>query len=147
MKNILLFLYLLSQTGVAASFTGREYNTWYNKDGVRYDMTQTADSRPVLISISQPGTPHANMVISWAVAGQCPHAQPLVVDEHILNVAWECSNIGEDKYEHFMIDDARQVNAIVERLQAQFTVIIQGDIKVWASNYNLPEYGSGPRLF
>lgn len=37
-----------------SAFQEREYNTWYIKNAVLYDMTQTSEGFPVMVSISQP---------------------------------------------------------------------------------------------
>lgn len=57
------FLVAISSPSYSA-FQEREYNTWYQKDAVLYDITQTSEGLPVMISISQPGRGAANMLVS-----------------------------------------------------------------------------------
>lgn len=45
-----------------STFQEREYNTWYIKNAVLYDMTQTSEGFPVMVSVSQPGK---NPLIWW----------------------------------------------------------------------------------
>jgi len=44
-----------------AAWQERELNTWYEKDRVLYDITQTVDDNPVMISIAQAGYKTANL--------------------------------------------------------------------------------------
>lgn len=54
-----------------STFQEREYNTWYIKNAVLYDMTQTSEGFPVMVSVSQPGKKSANLVVSYITEGQC----------------------------------------------------------------------------
>lgn len=132
---------------VYAVFQQREFNVWYEKDAVLYDMTQTSDGRPVMISISQPGHKNANLVISYLSPGACP-AEPgrLAINSDNVFSQYVCVPHGNERIEHFLVTNADAVNDVINKLQSDFTVLLQGDIKVWAANIKSPKYGMAPAL-
>ncbi|EPE7488726.1 hypothetical protein ACSMAF_000739 [Cronobacter universalis] len=149
MKTTLLVccFYLSSTVPASAVVLGREYNTWYEKDAVLYDMTQTADGSPVMLSISQAGYRTANMVISSLTAGKCPGAtRTLEINNDTVSADYFCTEQGTEKIEHYLVRDADKVNALVDRLRSDFTVMSQSEIKIWAANIKTPKYGMTPRL-
>ncbi|AST68361.1 hypothetical protein BFG07_06555 [Kosakonia cowanii] len=142
-----LSLYFLAVGYCCAAFQEREYNIWYEKDGVLYDVTQTSDGTPVMISISQSGFKTANMVISYESVGACAKSTPpLDVNGDVISAEYACSQYGNDKIEHYIVRDAARVNALVEHLKSDFTVVIQGSIKIWAANIKTPNYGMSPKF-
>jgi hypothetical protein len=54
-QSIAIALLVAISSPSYSAFQEREYNTWYQKDAVLYDITQTSEGLPVMISISQPG--------------------------------------------------------------------------------------------
>ncbi|WP_058913771.1 hypothetical protein [Entomohabitans teleogrylli] len=127
----------------------REYNVWYQSSGVMYDLTQTADSEPVLVSIFGIGTDDANLVVSQSVPGDCETPAgnaTLLVDDKPLNTHYTCFETDKRKKEHFLLSDSREVNSIARKLSQDRTVIINGDIKLWAANFNHPRYGVTPKM-
>ncbi|ELY6223563.1 hypothetical protein SNQ29_000750 [Cronobacter muytjensii] len=149
MKRALIIscCYISSLGSTCAMVQGREYNTWYEKDAVLYDMTQTPDGNPVMLSISQAGRRTANMVISSLTAGKCPvQAKTLEINNDIVPAEYVCTEQGSDKIEHYLVRDADRVNAMVERLRSDFTVMSQQEIKIWAANIKTPKFGMTPRL-
>lgn len=149
MKKTLLMccLFLGSTAPASAVVQGREYNTWYEKDAILYDMTQTAEGSPVMLSISQAGFRSANMVISSLTTGKCPtQARALEINNDLVPAEYFCTEHGSEKIEHYLVTDADKVNALVERLRSDFTVMSQKEIKVWAANIKAPKYGMAPRL-
>jgi hypothetical protein len=131
-----------------------EYNTWYYQNGVLYDMTQTSASEPVLISISMAGYASANMVVSLVSDDTCAASavkNQLMVNGESIPANYHCVFLQKGTIEHFSIEDAIQVNKIVNYLRSDFTIILQGDIKqgdikVWAANIKNPRYGLAPGL-
>ncbi|ABU77379.1 hypothetical protein NLT11_000640 [Cronobacter sakazakii] len=147
-KSFLMCCLFLGSTGPASAVVqGREYNTWYEKDAVLYDMTQTAGGSPVMLSISQAGFRSANMVISSLTPGKCP-AQPraLEINSDIIPADYFCTQQGSEKIEHYLVRDADKVNALVEKLRSDFTLMSQKEIKVWAANIKSPKHGIAPRF-
>ncbi|MDZ4034628.1 hypothetical protein EB837_22075 [Kluyvera ascorbata] len=125
----------------------REYNTWYSKDAILYDMTQTSDGFPVMLSISQPGRSGANMVVSYLSEGACvDSSRALNVNGKDIPAKYSCVPVGKNKIEHFAVKNAEQVNEMVNRLNSDFTLLLQNDIKVWAANIKSPKYGVAPRF-
>lgn len=126
-----------------------EYNTWYSQDGVLYDVTQTADSQPVLISISMAGYDSANMVVSYFSDGDCQHAvarSTIKINNDTIPAQYHCVDTAKGRIEHFAVDDANCVNGLVNNLRSDFTVTLQGEIRVWAANIRNPHYGLSPGL-
>lgn len=149
MKTVYLFFSVLFFVSAScyASLQTREYNIWYEKEAVLYDITQTAGGDPVMISISQAGFKSANLVISFMTAGQCSgQAQRLEINNDVVPAAYRCVQSGAQKIEHYSVRDADKVNALVSHLQSDFTLQIQGSIKVWAANIKTPKYGMTPRF-
>lgn len=145
-KNIFGFC-LLVASYCSADVHSREYNVWYEKDAVLYDITQTSDGRPVMISISQAGFKTANMVISYLTEGSCPsESLPLLVNGEQIPSEYVCKQQGHEKLEHYVVRDAGRVNAMVQHLKSDFTLIVQKEIKVWAANINSPKYGIAPKF-
>lgn len=123
----------------------KEYNSWYAKDGVLYDMTQTADGMPVMISIYAPGKGTTNMVISYYSYGHCQNQTTfLKIDTSITSAHYSCIHVSEYHINHFTVTDVSSVNYVVNRLRSGFTVILQDEIKVWVANYNTPKFGLAP---
>jgi hypothetical protein len=50
------------------------------------------------------------------------------------------------RIEHFAVKDAAHVSALVKRLLTDFTLLVQGNIKVWAANIKTPKYGMAPHF-
>lgn len=149
MKKTVLLLGSLFSSGLFGAGLYSEYNTWYYNNGVLYDVAQTAASQPVLISISQAGFETANMVVSYFSPQACPAPgsdTKLTVNGSEVATAWECIPAEKGRIEHFMVTDAAQVNQLVDRLNSDFTVVLQQDIKVWAANFKTPKYGMAPRM-
>ncbi|WP_312274858.1 hypothetical protein [Pseudescherichia sp.] len=146
LKVISSFLLLLSAHSNAA-WQQRELNTWYEKDGILYDITQTSDDNPVMISIAQAGYKTANLTVSYMSSGRCSGETPLLrINNIIVPAAYKCVPVGKNKIEHYIVDDADRVNALVVHLKSDFTAVIQGDIKVWAANIKSPKYGMAPKF-
>ena len=123
----------------------KEYNSWYAKDGVMYDMTQTSDGQPVMISIYAPGKSTTNMVISYYSGGNCQNpSTALKVDASITPTHYSCITVHDGRINHFAVSDVGSVNYIVNRLRSGFTVILQDEIKIWAANFNTPKFGIAP---
>ncbi|EOE6863382.1 hypothetical protein ACX1JO_000671 [Cronobacter dublinensis] len=144
---IICCCYISSLGTACAVVQGREYNTWYEKDAVLYDMTQTPEGSPVMLSISQAGRHSANMVISSLTVGKCPaQARTLEINNDIVPAEYVCTEHGGDRVEHYLIRDADKVNALVTKLRSDFTVMSQRETKIWAANIKTPKYGMTPRL-
>ncbi|WPU24881.1 hypothetical protein RI049_09140 [Cedecea neteri] len=152
MKTIIftvVFMVAFITFAYAAPLQQREYNVWYNKDGMLYGMTQNSENEPVLVSIGSAGFESANMVISYTRSGNCTeasHSEKLEIDGKNVPAAYRCFCVEGKSFEHFLISDPVQVNYVVERLTSDFTVLIKKDIKLWAANVNSPKFGVGPRL-
>ncbi|EOZ9376234.1 hypothetical protein ACQYEY_002338 [Enterobacter hormaechei] len=130
-----------------AAFQEREYNTWYQKDAVLYDITQTSEGLPVMISISQPGRESANMLVSYMSDGGCGDEKVrLNANGKDVPATYTCVSVGVDKIEHFAVNDASKVNEMVNHLKSDFTLLLQNDIKVWAANIKTPKYGLAPKF-
>ncbi|HIH9250149.1 TPA: hypothetical protein ACYU26_001340 [Enterobacter ludwigii] len=130
-----------------SAFQEREYNTWYIKNAVLYDMTQTSDGFPVMLSISQPERKSANLLVSYITEGRCDGTrQELNVNGKVLAATYYCVQVGQNRIEHFSVKDAQSVNGMVNHLKSDFTLLLQNDIKVWAANINAPKYGLAPRF-
>ena len=137
------FVLLLSHT-FNATAQQHEYNVWYEKDAVLYNVTQKADGSPVMVSISQPGFKTANLTISYLSSGKCP-AEPiqLEVDKRQIPSRYVCSQQGADKIEHFLVGEAGCVKKKKKKLNTNAYILLQKDIKVLASNIRTPRYGMG----
>lgn len=123
----------------------KEYNSWYAKDGVMYDMTQTANGEPVMISIYAPGKDISNMVISYYGEGDCQKPNTsFKVDSLIIPTHYSCINVSDGHINHYVVSDTGSVNYIVNRLRSGFTVILQDEIKIWVANFNTPKFGIAP---
>jgi hypothetical protein len=70
-QSIAIALLVAISSPSYSAFQEREYNIWYQKDAVLYDITQTSEGLPVMISISQPGRGSANMLVSYMSDGDC----------------------------------------------------------------------------
>ncbi|EFH6436608.1 hypothetical protein HUC43_18390 [Escherichia coli] len=113
-----------------------------------YDMTQTADGEPVMLSIYAPGKGTTNMVISYASKDSCQDvASPLKVDTSIIPAHYSCVKVSDGRINHFAVSDVDSVNYVVNRLRSGFTVILQDDIKIWVANFNTPKFGIAPDFF
>lgn len=146
LKVISSFLLLFSAHSNAA-WQERELNTWYEKDGILYDITQTPDDNPVMVSIAQAGYKTANLAVSYMSSGGCSKNIPsLTINNTIVPAAYKCVPVGKNKIEHYLVDDADKVNALVGHLKSDFTAVLQGDIKVWAANIKSPKYGMAPKF-
>lgn len=146
--NTILFTALVAFSSSSYSaFQEREYNTWYMKDAVLYDMTQTSEGFPVMVSIAQPGHDFANMLISYMSEGHCgENSKKLIVNGKDVPATYKCETVGQGKIEHFAVNDADKVNEMVNHLKSDFTLLLQSDIKVWAANIKTPKYGIAPRF-
>lgn len=130
-----------------SAFQEREYNTWYIKNAVLYDMTQTSEGFPVMVSVSQSGRKSANLLVSYITEGSCgDNNHPLNVNGKILPAKYDCVQIGQNRIEHFSVVDADSVNGMVTHLKSDFTILLQNDIKIWAANIKTPKYGLAPRF-
>lgn len=149
-KNVTAILLVLSaSTSATAAITlqEREYNTWYAKNAILYGMTQTSAGKPVMVSFSQPGFSSANLVVSMVAAGECADGSQLLnVNGKDVPAAYTCQQINGNKIEHFSVVDADKVNGMIAHLKSDFTLLLQGDIKVWAANVKTPRYGVAPRF-
>lgn len=125
----------------------REYNTWYSKNAIFYDMTQTSEGFPVMLSIAQPGRNGANMLVSYMSEGACGTGNKAFnVNGKNIPARYSCVSIGKNKIEHFAVNDSQQINEMVSHLKSDFTLLLQNDIKVWAANIKTPKYGIAPRF-
>ena len=130
-----------------SAFQEREYNTWYIKNAVLYDMTQTSDGFPVMVSIFQPERKSANLVVSYITEGRCDdNNQQLNVNGKVLAAKYRCVQVGQNRIDHFSVVDANSVNSLVPYLKSDFTLLLQNDIKIWAANIKTPKYGLTPRF-
>lgn len=130
-----------------AALQEREYNTWYQKDAVLYDITQTSEGLPVMISISQPGRESANMLVSYMSDGGCgDRKMRLNANGKDVPATYTCVSVGANRIEHFAVNDAGKVNEMVNYLKSDFTLLLQNDIKVWAANIKTPKYGIAPKF-
>lgn len=130
-----------------SAFQEREYNTWYMKNAVLYDMTQTSEGFPVMVSVSQPGRKSANLLVSFITEGRCSeNNQSLNVNGKELPAKYYCVEVGKNRIEHFSVVDADSVNGMVTHLKSDFTILLQNNIKVWAANIKTPKYGLTPRF-
>ncbi|WP_350362279.1 hypothetical protein, partial [Enterobacter hormaechei] len=87
-----------------AAFQEREYNTWYQKDAVLYDITQTSEGLPVMISISQPGRESANMLVSYMSDGGCGDKKVrLNANGKDVPATYTCVSVGANRIEHFAL--------------------------------------------
>lgn len=149
MKKTVLLLGSLFSSGLFGAGLYSEYNTWYSNNGVLYDVAQNGSSQPVLISISQAGHETANLVVSYFSAENCPaagSAHKLNINGNDVATSYLCVKTDKGRIEHFMVTDATLVNQMVDRLNSDFTVVLQQDIKVWAANFKTPKYGMAPRI-
>lgn len=146
LKVIGIFLLLFSAHSNATR-QERELNTWYEKDGILYDITQTSDDNPVMVSIAQPGYETANLAVSYISNGRCSGETPLLRINHtIVPAAYKCVPVGKNKIEHYIVDDADRVNALVRQLKSDCTAVLQGDIKIRATNIKSPRHGMAPKF-
>lgn len=123
----------------------REYNIWYQQNAVLYGMSQTAEGLPVLLSFFQPGNKSANMLVSYMSEGTCKEAShQLKVNGHRIPATYNCISFGQNRIEHFAVNEAQTVNGMFNHLKSDFTLVLQGNIKVWAANIKKPRYGLGP---
>ncbi|MDN4966824.1 hypothetical protein QYY51_22070 [Enterobacter hormaechei] len=145
--SITIALLAMISSPSSAAFQEREYNTWYQKDAVLYDITQTSEGLPVMISISQPGRESANMLVSYMSDGGCGDEKVrLNANGKDVPATYTCVSVGADKIEHFAVNDASKVNEMVNHLKSDFTLLLQNDIKVWAANIKTPKYGLAPKF-
>jgi hypothetical protein len=52
-QSITLAALVVFSTSSHSALQEREYNAWYAKNAVLYDMTQTSEGMPVMLSFSQ----------------------------------------------------------------------------------------------
>ncbi|WP_048959848.1 hypothetical protein [Enterobacter bugandensis] len=146
-QSIAIALLLAISSPSYSAFQEREYNTWYQKDAVLYDITQTSEGLPVMISISQPGRTSANMLVSYMSDGGCGEKKgQLNVNGKDVPATYTCVSVGANRIEHFAVNDASKVNEMVNHLKSDFTLLLQNDIKVWAANIKTPKYGLAPKF-
>ncbi|HCU0778593.1 TPA: hypothetical protein OUJ36_001552 [Enterobacter hormaechei] len=145
--TITIALLVMISSPSYAAFQEREYNTWYQKDAVLYDITQTSEGLPVMISISQPGRESANMLVSYISDGGCGDKKVrLNANGKDVPATYTCVSVGANRIEHFAVNDASKVNEMVNHLKSDFTLLLQNDIKVWAANIKMPKYGLAPKF-
>ncbi|NEV85081.1 MULTISPECIES: hypothetical protein [Enterobacter] len=113
-----------------------------------YDMAQTNEGEPVMISIYAPGKKSSNMVISYYGVGKCQNVpSSLKVDAFFVPANYSCAQIDNGWIRHFVVSDIYSVNYVVNQLRTGFTVVLQDEIKVWVENFNKPKFGTGPDFF
>jgi hypothetical protein len=135
------FVQFFSGISLASSLS---FNKWYAKDGVLYDVTQTSDSRPVLLSISSAGA--SGMTISYESTLSCEDRQkskPLKIDTKLVPFSLACITAGSYYIVTYTVTDARTIKYVLDKLRSDFTVVLMDDIKIWAANINKPLYGEG----
>ncbi|HGH4671289.1 TPA: hypothetical protein ACJIWW_000446 [Enterobacter asburiae] len=146
-ESLILAVLVLFSAPSWSAFQEREYNTWYIKNAVLYDMTQTSEGFPVMVSVSQPGRKSANLLVSYITEGRCGEKNlPLNVNGKVLPAKYYCVQVGQNRIEHFSVVDADSVNSMVTHLKSDFTILLQNDIKIWAANIKTPKYGLAPRF-
>ncbi|ELE9708109.1 hypothetical protein LH671_07495 [Enterobacter kobei] len=146
-QSIAIALLVAISSPSYSAFQEREYNTWYQKDAVLYDITQTSEGLPVMISISQPERGSANMLVSYMSEGSCGDKKDFLnVNGKDVPATYSCASVGVNRIDHFAINDAEKVNEMVNHLKSDFTLLLQNDIKVWAANIKTPKYGIAPRF-
>jgi hypothetical protein len=147
-RYILLILSFALYTDYAKAEQYTEYYKWYSKDGVLYDIAQTKDRYPVMISIYSPGKDNANMVVSYFSYGACDHSiNTMKIDTNDYPAQYTCIPDKKGKMNHYVITDANSVNYMIDRLTSSFTVALQGDIIVWVGNFATPEFGAAPNFW
>lgn len=147
-RYILLILSFSFHANSAKADEPIEYNKWYSKDGVLYDITQTQDGEPVMLSIFAAGKKNANLVVSYYSQGACKkNITILRMDATDFPAEYRCVPDKMGKINHYMVTDAGSVNYLVERLKSGFTVLLQDNIKVWVENFNNPKYGVAPNFW
>lgn len=147
-RYLLLILSFAFYTDYAKAAGAIEYNKWYAKDGVLYDITQTKDNNPVMLSIYAPGKESANMVVSYYSQGKCEeNIHTLKVDTNDFPAKYVCMPEKDGKINHYTVTDANSVNYLVDRLASGFTIVLQDDIKVWVENFNNPKFGVAPNFW
>lgn len=147
MKNLYTILALLAVIASPAqsALHKREYNTWYQQNAVLYDLTQTAEGSPVLLSFSQPGKNSANMLVSYMSEGTCTEAtQQLKVNGQEVPATYNCISFGQNRIEHYAVREAHLVNSMINHLKSDFGLVLQDDIKVWSGNIKNPRDGLNP---
>lgn len=146
-ESIMLAALVLYSAPAWSAFQEREYNTWYMKNAVLYDMTQTSEGFPVMVSVSQPGRTSANLLVSYITEGRCGENHlSLNMNGKVLPAKYHCIQVGQNRIEHFSVVDADSVNDMVTHLKSDFTILLQNDIKIWAANIKTPKYGLAPRF-
>ncbi|WP_296241310.1 hypothetical protein [uncultured Enterobacter sp.] len=129
-----------------ALYAQREYNTWYAKDGSLYGLTQTADSRPVLITLSVTGTDEAGLVVSFQDDIPCENSSfqmPFKIDAKEVRFKLSCIPVNNSVIKTYVVSDPTTVNYVLAKLRSGLTVVLMEDIKIWAGNINKPVYGTG----
>ncbi|MFX2610771.1 hypothetical protein [Enterobacter mori] len=120
------------------------YNTWYARDGVLYDVTQTAESEPVAISLSSTGSGDVGMVISYENKSSCDdNIETLKIDKRYIQSEITCLPTGDTSIITYIVSEPKVIAYVLGRLRSDFTVILMGDIKIWAANIKKPLYGIG----
>lgn len=146
MKNQMLMSSLLI---FASAFTAeskpREYNVWHSFGGVLYVLTQTPDSNPVFISISSKGLAEVGMVITLQDQTSCDEdsKKPFFIDLQAVNYMLNCLPLTGSYLKTYTVTEASKIAYVLNRLKSDFTVVLSGDIKIWASNIQKPIYGTG----
>lgn len=147
-RYIFLILSVVLYAGYAKAEQYTEYYKWYSKDGVLYDIAQTKDRYPVMLSIYSPGKENANMVVSYYSHGACDNSiNTMKIDNNDFPAQYTCIPEKNGKINHYTITDASSVNYMIDRLSSSFTISLQDDIKVWVGNFNNPEFGVAPNFW
>ena len=144
LTSVYMIIYLFVIPSYAAATT--EYNVWYQKEGVMYDVTQTLENEPVLISITANSSPDAVMVITLKNDGACDATsvqEPLKIDFRKVSVSRSCLVSRDIYFVTYVIKDLAVIDYVLKQLRAGFTVVLMDSIKIWAGNINKPLHGYG----
>lgn len=132
------------------SLAAPEYNVWYAKDGIYYDVTQTSDATPVLISFTSHPHTGGGMIITFSDKQNCSYIDnqmPIKIDFYYFDSKFSCYAHNNYYILTYTITDEKAIDYVFSKLKKGFTVVFIDDIKVWASNINHPLYGVGSFVF
>lgn len=148
LRYILLMLSFALYADYAKADKYIEYNQWYSKDGVLYDIANTKDGDPVMLSIYAPGKKNANMVVSYYSEGACEkNINTLKIDANDFPAQYVCIPEKNGKINHYTVTDADSVNYMIDRLTSGLTIVLQDNIKVWRGNFDNPRFGVAPNFW
>ncbi|MCW5004368.1 hypothetical protein M7963_23045 [Enterobacter roggenkampii] len=85
------------------------------------------------------------MVITFQDRFSCDNdtQNPLLIDSAVVNYKVTCFPVGGEFIKTYTITDPEKLKYVLGRLRSDFTVVLSGDIKVWAGNILKPVYGTG----